>query len=94
MKKSEARQKLIELYQRTIDYEDPNRQYIGFMADKSIEIVEEYLASYVKLPMTMQQVAEYCGVTRQTVYSWVKSPESIKLKHLSKLMELEARGEN
>lgn len=38
--KGEIRSELIKLYQRTIDYDDPDRQYIGFLADKSIDIIK------------------------------------------------------
>ena len=51
---SELRQELIELYQRTIDLEDPNRQYIGFLADKSIELVRK---NDKRLPMTQEYLS-------------------------------------
>lgn len=41
--RTRLRNDLIRLYQRTIDYDDPDRQYIGFLADKSIELCEEYI---------------------------------------------------
>lgn len=82
MSKTALRKILVELYQRTIDYSDPDRQYIGFLADKSIEIVGEYLKQRPQLPVTQQQLADYCGVSRQTVISWMKNPDTIKLKHL------------
>lgn len=85
---SKLRKELIELYQRTIDYDDPDRQYIGFLADRSIEIVTKHLITN-KLPMTQQELANYCGVSRQTVNSWIKHPEKITVKHLSKLLKLE-----
>lgn len=84
------RKELIELYQRTIDYDDPDRQYIGFLADKSIAIVRKHDK---KLPMTQQQLADYLGVSRQTVIAWVKNPEMIKLKYLSKIIELGEENE-
>jgi len=79
------RNELIQLYQRTIDYDDPDRQYIGFLADKSIAMVRKYDR---RLPMTQQQLADYLGVSRQTIVSWVKNPEIIKLKYLAKIIEL------
>lgn len=36
------RQELIEFYKRTIDPSDPDRQYIAFLADKSIEIMHHH----------------------------------------------------
>ena len=83
---SELRQELIELYQRTIDLEDPNRQYIGFLADKSIELVRK---NDKRLPLTQQELANYLGVSRQTINAWVKNPEKMQLKYLSKIMSLE-----
>ena len=79
---SELRQELIELYQRTIDLEDPNRQYIGFLADKSIELVRK---NDKRLPLTQQELANYLGVSRQTINAWVKNPEKMQLKYLSKM---------
>lgn len=89
MSKTALRKILVELYQRTIDYSDPDRQYIGFLADKSIEIVGEYLKQRPRLPVTQQQLADYCGVSRQTVISWMKNPDTIKLKHLVKILNLQ-----
>ncbi len=88
MNKDRLRKDLIKLYQRTIDYGDPDRQYIGFLADKSIEMCLEYFDTYVKLPITQQELAERCGVSRQTVNSWIKNPEKITLKHLSTILKL------
>ena len=51
-----------------------------------------------KALLTAQEVAEYFGVTRQTVYNWIKSgllPEPIKLGRLSRwrLVDIEQRLE-
>ena len=87
---SELRQELIELYQRTIDLEDPNRQYIGFLADKSIELVRK---NDKRLPLTQQELANYLGVSRQTINAWVKNPGRIQLKHIAKIMALESSAD-
>lgn len=87
-KKDELRRDLIKLFQRTIDYDDPDRQYIGFLADKTIEMCQEYIDTYVKIPITQQELADRCGVSRQTVNSWIRNPEKITLKHLSTILNL------
>lgn len=84
---SKVKKELIKLFQRTIDYDDPDRQYIGFLADKSIEIVRKHLV-IKNIPLTQQQLADYCGVSRQTVSSWCKNPDLIQLGHLSKILKL------
>ncbi len=35
------KEQIIKLLQRTIDHEDPDRQYIGYLADKISELIEQ-----------------------------------------------------
>lgn len=36
-----TKQYFIKLFQRTITYDDPDRQYIGYLADKVMEAIEQ-----------------------------------------------------
>ena len=45
---------IIELLQRTIDHEDPDRQYIGYLAKK----IEEYYAPIIKKAVKKARVEE------------------------------------
>lgn len=38
---NKSKQEYIKLLQRTIDYSDPDRQYIGFLADKAMELASQ-----------------------------------------------------
>lgn len=41
MSESYDKDYFVKLFQRTVDYNDPDRQYIGFLADKVIEAIDK-----------------------------------------------------